>query len=107
MSRFVARSKAAKAKTEPDRVSYAFHVGPIPDGLTIDHLCRNRACVNPSHLEPKTNAANIARRRKCDCGSCKRCKHREYMRDWSRQPENVLKTRARVKAYRQEKRRRY
>jgi hypothetical protein len=32
------------------RYSYELNVGPIPDGLTIDHLCRNRACCNPDHL---------------------------------------------------------
>jgi hypothetical protein len=36
-------------------------VGPIPNGLTIDHLCRVKACVNPDHLEPVTNAENIRR----------------------------------------------
>ncbi len=35
--------------------------GPIPDGLTLDHLCRNRACVRPSHLEPVTLAVNKER----------------------------------------------
>jgi hypothetical protein len=35
--------------------------GPIPEGLHIDHLCRNRACVNPKHLEPVTNLENIRR----------------------------------------------
>ena len=43
------------------RWSYEFHVGPIPDGLVIDHLCRNRACVNPSHLEPVPQSANVQR----------------------------------------------
>ena len=43
------------------RVSYEYFVGPIPDGLTLDHLCRNRPCVRPSHLEPVTMQENILR----------------------------------------------
>lgn len=43
------------------RWSYEHHVGPIPDGLTIDHLCLNKACVNPDHLEPVTREENALR----------------------------------------------
>ena len=43
------------------RVSYEAFVGPIPDGLTIDHLCRVKCCVNPQHLEPVTNRENFFR----------------------------------------------
>jgi hypothetical protein len=43
------------------RWSYEHYVGPIPDGLTIDHLCRNTLCVNPKHLEPVTAVENVMR----------------------------------------------
>lgn len=43
------------------RVSYEFYVGPVPDGLTFYHKCRQRCCVNPDHLEPVTNKENILR----------------------------------------------
>lgn len=43
------------------RFSYKTFVGPIPEGLVIDHLCRRRGCVNPNHLEPVTNRENILR----------------------------------------------
>lgn len=43
------------------RWSYEKFVGPIPEGLILDHLCRNPRCVNPSHLEPVTTKENIRR----------------------------------------------
>lgn len=43
------------------RVLYEIMVGPIPDGLQIDHLCRNRKCIRPGHLEPVTGSENLRR----------------------------------------------
>jgi hypothetical protein len=43
------------------RMSWEILVGPIPEGLTLDHLCRNRRCVNPDHLEPVTRGENVLR----------------------------------------------
>lgn len=49
-------------KTRPThRVVYESLVGPIPDGLQLDHLCRTPSCVNPDHLEPVTGRVNTLR----------------------------------------------
>ena len=43
------------------RFSYSALVAPIPAGMQIDHLCMNKSCVNPEHLEPVTGAENVRR----------------------------------------------
>lgn len=68
------------------RVVYEACVGAIPDGLVIDHLCRNKPCVNPAHLEPVTQTENVRRalpyyeKRAAKCGhdregrrNCREC----------------------------------
>jgi hypothetical protein len=45
------------------RLAYEWSVGPIAEGLTIDHLCRDPSCCNPAHLEPVTIGENIRRAR--------------------------------------------
>lgn len=92
------------------RFAYEFLVGPIPDGLVIDHLCRVRHCVNPAHMEVVTHAENLRRQVPCiekpwlvkthckrghelagenvyitprgtrHCRPCQRTRNRDYMR---------------------------
>src|SRR5690606_17418880 len=49
--------------TYAHRVAWELLMGPIPEGLTIDHLCHNKLCVNPDHLEPVTFGENASRAR--------------------------------------------
>jgi hypothetical protein len=89
------------------RISYELAYGPVPAGLQLDHLCRNRACANPLHLEAVTQQVNILRgiggintRSKTHCphghpysGSnlmftrdgrrrCRKCKNDDSLRRW-------------------------
>lgn len=53
------------------RHSFAIFIGPIPDGLEIDHLCRNPGCVNPWHLEAVTHLVNVRRGGRAQQTHCK------------------------------------
>jgi hypothetical protein len=50
-----------KGSVRAHRLAYLLCVGPIPEGLILDHLCRNRACPNPAHVEPVTHRENLLR----------------------------------------------
>lgn len=54
---FSIKNKAKQAH----RLAYQFVKGQIPEGLELDHLCKTKHCVNPSHLEPVTHKVNIQR----------------------------------------------
>lgn len=54
-------SRRRGMKISAHRLSYAAFVGPIPEGMCIDHLCRNRRCVNPRHMEVVTLGENVMR----------------------------------------------
>ena len=50
--------KDARRLVLAHRMSYLIFLGPIPEGMTVDHLCRNRRCINPAHLRLLTNLEN-------------------------------------------------
>jgi hypothetical protein len=59
-------------KVYAHRFAYEHAVGPIPDGLELDHLCHQPLCVNPQHLEPVTAEENKRRRLAQNATTCSR-----------------------------------
>jgi hypothetical protein len=57
----ISRGRASEGKVAAHRAVYELLLAPIPEGLTLDHLCRNRICVNPAHMEPVTMRVNLLR----------------------------------------------
>ena len=55
------RTSRTMIQIGPHRFAYELLVGPIPNDLNIDHLCMNKLCVNPDHLEPVTQKVNAER----------------------------------------------
>lgn len=58
---YLSRGWPLRGNIGAHRAAWELLRGPIPEGLTIDHLCRVRLCVNPDHLEPVTNVENVMR----------------------------------------------
>ncbi len=73
------------------RAAYEIYVGPIPGGLHIDHLCRNRGCVNPEHLEAVTQRENTLR----GVGVAAACARKTHcLRGHEFKPENTYRGRS-------------
>jgi hypothetical protein len=104
----------AQANRQAHRLVWIEFMGPIPDGLTIDHLCHNRACVNPAHMEVVPFEENMRRAvafkhagadycptgfhpmtpenttpdGRCRC--CRRNYQRDYQRAWNAKRADLL-----------------
>lgn len=57
----IGKQNGKRITVQVHRFSYEEIIGDIPDGLVLDHLCRNPSCVNPAHLEPVTCRENLLR----------------------------------------------
>jgi hypothetical protein len=84
--RFAVRPDGKRRTLLAHRFAYEQVVGPIPRGLTIDHLCRNPSCVNPKHLEPVPIAENL-RRGEGVCAQNSRKTHCKHGHEFT--PENT------------------
>jgi hypothetical protein len=91
--------------TGAHRVSYELIISSIPEGLELDHLCRNRSCVNPYHLEPVTHKENTRRgliKTHCVRGhprtpeNLTRNRCRECMRKFNRDAQRIRRNRSKV-----------
>lgn len=90
-----ARRDGSSRNSLAHQFAYKLAFGPIPPGLEIDHLCRNRKCVRPSHLEAVTHRENTirgtgctavnARKTHCHAGHPYNSIHTKYLKDGSRQ----------------------
>lgn len=67
--RLSVRSDGSRTHLRAHRYLYEREVGNIPKGMVLDHLCRNRKCVNPKHLEVTTDIENIRRGKVCKINS--------------------------------------
>lgn len=54
------------------RYAYALHIGPVPAGATVDHLCFQPSCVNPAHLQLLSHAENCSRKQSLTAETCAR-----------------------------------
>lgn len=66
------RFRVADKIVQAHRWTWEHLVGEIPEGLDLDHLCRNRKCVNPDHLEPVSRQVNLARGASATKTHCRR-----------------------------------
>jgi hypothetical protein len=65
------RTDNSRRMVRPHRFIFTELLEPIPEGLVIDHLCRNRACQNPFHMEPVTPRVNTQRGARANATHCK------------------------------------
>jgi hypothetical protein len=94
LNRGYGRLKVAGRLMYAHRLAWELERGPVPDGLTLDHLCRVLACVNPDHLEPVTVAENIRRKPRADFSEREQCRNGHPWTDVRLSSQGVLVCRA-------------